>query len=112
MFNDKVAQKPTTAVNAGKKNLKNEELSVNFDGARNIGPNPFAAITAQQNKAIAAIGKKMALKTNNFLILSTPLYMINIFSNQKSPKHNIGNTCGKRDVVLISASEGFQALIK
>ena len=38
--------------------------------------------------------------------------MMNIFSNQKSPKHNIGKACGKSDVVLISASEGFHALIK
>ncbi len=73
MFNERVAQKPTTAVNAGKKNLKKEALSVNFDGSLNIGPKPFAAITAQQNNAMAAMGKKMALNTNSFLILSTPL---------------------------------------
>ena len=73
MFRDKVAQNPTTAVKAGKKNLKNEALSVNFDGSLNIGPRPFAAIIAQQNKAIAAIGKKIALNTSSFRILSTPL---------------------------------------
>ena len=112
MFNDRVAQKPTTAVNAGKKNLKNDALSVNFEGSCNIGPKPFAAITAQQNNAMAAIGKKMALNTNNFLILSTPLYMMNILSNQNNPKHSIGNVCGKREVVSISANEGFHALIK
>ena len=36
MFNDNVAQKPTTAVSAGKKNLKNNLLSVNFDGSTNV----------------------------------------------------------------------------
>ena len=49
------------------------ELLKNFEGALNIGPNPLAAITAQQNKAMAAIGKKMALNTNSLRILSTPL---------------------------------------
>ena len=112
MFNDNVAQKPTTAVSAGKKNLKNEALSVNFEGSLNMGPKPFAAIIAQQNKAIAAKGKKIALKTNNFLILSTPLYMMNILSSQNNVKHNNGKGCGKSEVVLISANDGFHARIK
>ena len=112
IFNESVAQKPTTAVNAGKKNLKKEELSANFEGSLKIGPNPFAATTAQQNKAIAAIGKKIALKTSSFRILSTPLYMINILSSQKRPKHTNGNACGKRELVSISSNEGFHALIK
>jgi hypothetical protein len=73
MFNESVAQNPTTAVNAGKKNLKKEFVSENLDGWFRIGPNPFAVTTAQQNKAIAAIGKNIALNTSNFLILSTPL---------------------------------------
>ena len=72
MFNDSVAQKPTTAVNAGKKNLKKEALLVNFDGSLKIGPKPFAATTAQQNKAMAAMGKKIALNTSSLRILSTP----------------------------------------
>lgn len=73
MFNDNVAQKPTTAVSAGKKNLKNDLLLVNFDGSLKMGPNPFAAMMAHQNKATAAMGRKMALNTSSFLILSTPL---------------------------------------
>ncbi len=32
MFNESVAQKPTMPVNAGKKYLKKDALSVNFDG--------------------------------------------------------------------------------
>ena len=66
MFNESVAQKPTTAVSAGKKNLKNEAVSLNFEGACKIGPRPFAATTAQQNNAMAASGKKMALNTKQF----------------------------------------------
>ncbi len=107
-----MAQNPTTAVKAGKKNLKKDALSVNFDGSLNIGPNPFAATTAQQNNAMAATGKKIALNTRSFLILSTPLYTINIFSNQKIPKHNKGKGCGKSEVVLISSREGFHARIR
>ena len=73
MFKDKVAQNPTTAVSAGKKKEKNAALFVNFEGWLKIGPSPLAATTAQQNKAMAAMGKKNALNTNNFFILSTPL---------------------------------------
>ena len=73
MFKESVAQKPTTAVSAGKKKLKKDAWSANFDGSFNIGPKPFAATTAQQNSAMAASGKKMALKTNSFFMLSTPL---------------------------------------
>jgi len=84
MFNDNVAQKPTTAVSAGKKNLKkNDLLLVNFDGSLNMGPNPFAAMMAQQNKATAAMGRKMALTKPT--------------AGNDSSKHgrNIGSLCSK-----------------
>src|SRR4030095_1537935 len=71
MFNESVAQKPTMPVNAGKKKFQNDG-PWSFEGCSNIGPNPFAALIAQNNNAIAATGRKIALKTNNFLILSTP----------------------------------------
>ena len=71
MFNESVAQKPTMAVNAGKKKFQKED-PWSFAGCSNIGPNPFAALIAQNNNASAATGRKMALNINNFLILSTP----------------------------------------
>jgi hypothetical protein len=37
---------------------------------------------------------------------------MNIFNNQKAKKHNIGNACGKRELLSISASDGFHALNK
>ena len=72
MFNERVAQKPTMPVSAGKKKLKNWELFENLEGCSNMGPRPFAALIAQNNNANAATGRKMALKINNFLMLSTP----------------------------------------
>src|SRR5689334_15997335 len=72
IFKESVAQKPTMPVNAGKKYFQKSLLVSNFDGWLSIGPNPFAATMAQSNKANAAIGKKKALNTNNFLMLSTP----------------------------------------
>ncbi len=72
MFNDKVAQNPTMPVNAGKKKFQKSALVANFEGWFNIGPKPLPALIAQNSKANAAMGKKNALNTNNFLMLSTP----------------------------------------
>ena len=71
MFSESVAQKPTIPVNAGKKNFQNWEVE-SLDGVSKIGPNPFAAEIAQNNKASAATGRKMALNTKSFRMLSTP----------------------------------------
>ena len=104
MFRDKVAQNPTMPVNAGKKNAKKEGLSLNFEGCSRIGPRPLPASMAQNNKANAASGRKTALNTINFLMLSTPRYTTYMFNNQKrknmiagpvsKPKES-GKTCGK-----------------
>src|SRR6187549_1771743 len=69
MFNESVAQKPTMPVNAGKKKFQNDGPD-NLDGCSSIGPNPFAALIAQNNKASAATGRKIALNTKSFLMLS------------------------------------------
>src|SRR5437764_13590138 len=71
MFSESVAQSPTIPVSAGKKNFQNcaEE---SLDGVCRIGPKPFAAEMAQNNKASAARGRKKALKTRSLLMLSTP----------------------------------------
>src|SRR5687767_14782552 len=59
---------------------------------------------AQYNKARAAAGRKNALKTSNFLMLSTPRYTTNIFRSQNKKKviagpvsrvQEVGNTTGK-----------------
>src|SRR5829696_8845990 len=70
IFNDKVAQKPTTAVKPGKKNLKNSADELYFDGCSKIGPRPFAAVMAHANNPSAASGRKIALNTKSFLMLS------------------------------------------
>ena len=72
IFKDNVAQNPTIPVKAGKKKAKKSLLFVNFEGVCRIGPKPFAAEIAQKSKASAAKGKNIALKTNNFRMLSTP----------------------------------------
>ena len=72
MFKDKVAQKPTMPVSEGKKYLQKSSLVANFEGWLSIGPKPSAATIAQHNNARAATGKKKALNTNSFFILSTP----------------------------------------
>src|SRR4051812_2413213 len=97
MFNDSVAQKPTMPVSAGKKNAKKVVPFLNFEGCSNIGPNPFPASMAQNNNANAASGKKNALNTNNFLMLSTPRYTISIFSSQNKKKQIAGPVCKPKD---------------
>ena len=71
MFKESVAQKPTMPVKAGKKYAQNDGPD-NLEGCDSIGPKPWPALIAQNNNANAANGKKKALNTNNFLMLSTP----------------------------------------
>mgnify|MGYP006382951699 CR=1 FL=1 len=58
-------------VSAGKKYAQNAGPD-NFEGCDNIGPKPLPALIAQNNNASAANGKKNALNTSNFFMLSTP----------------------------------------
>src|SRR5262245_50725961 len=83
MLSDNVAQNPTMPVRAGKKNWKNAGVLSNFEGCCRIGPNPSAAEIAQNKSASAASGKKKALKTRSFRMLSTPRYTIHMLSSQK-----------------------------
>src|SRR5215211_1311262 len=96
MFNDKVAQKPTMPVSDGKKNFQNS-ADESFDGVSKIGPKPLAADMAQNNKARAARGKKIALNTSNFLMLSTPRYTTNILISQKIKKQIAGPVSNPKD---------------
>ena len=69
-------------VSAGKKKVQNWLLLVNLDGVFKIGPRPWAAVIAQYKSAKAARGKKNALNTKSFRMLSTPRYTTNIFNSQ------------------------------
>src|SRR4051812_16511648 len=93
MFKLSVAQKPTIPVSAGKKKAKKPAVLANLEGWSKIGPNPCPAFIAQNNKAKAATGRKKALKTSNFLMLSTPSQTTYMFSNQKRIKHIAGPVC-------------------
>src|SRR5437016_2398093 len=97
MFKDSVAQKPTIPVNAGKKKFQNSLSVVNFEGSFKIGPNPLLASIAQNNKARAATGKKIALNTKSFLIVSTPNQTISMLSNQKRKKQIAGPVANPND---------------
>ena len=70
---------------------------MNFDGVSNIGPKPFAALIAQNNNANAATGRKIALKTNSFRILSTPKYTTYMFKSQNKMKHIAGPVCKPKE---------------
>ena len=48
------------------KNNSRKQEPESLDGCSNIGPNPFAALIAQNNNANAATGRKIALNTNKF----------------------------------------------
>src|ERR1700743_2526661 len=72
ILSDKVAQKPTIPVNDGKKKVQKSDEVLNFEGCASIGPKPCPAEMAQASKASAAAGRKKALNTNSFLMLSTP----------------------------------------
>src|SRR4051812_26692894 len=93
MFNDSVAQYPTIPVSPGKKNFQNSEDVWNLEGVARIGPRPCAACMAQYNNASAAIGKKNALKTSSFRILSTPSLTTHIFRSQKRINEINGPVC-------------------
>src|SRR5689334_19222661 len=85
IFSDKVAQNPTIPVSPGIKKCQKSRVEVNFDGCSRIGPSPpLTAVIAQSRRASAATGRKKALNTNSFLMLSTPRYTTYMFSNQNS----------------------------
>src|SRR5687768_14985330 len=104
MFNDNVAQKPTMPVNAGKKKSQKAALFANLEGCCKIGPNPFPSEIAQNNNARAASGRKNALNTSNFLMLSTPRYTTSILSNQNKKKQMAGPVCRPNDAGKICGS--------
>src|SRR2546430_12510907 len=51
MFNETVAQKPTTPVSEGMKKRKNSLKLWNFDGVASMGPKPPALLRAQRRRA-------------------------------------------------------------
>ena len=84
-------------VSAGKKKAKKPAVVINFEGCCKIGPNPCPALMAQNNKANAAIGKKNALNTKSFFMLSTPKYTIYIFNNQNKTNVMAGPVCNPHE---------------
>src|SRR4051812_49492968 len=113
MLSERVAQKPTIPVRAGKKNLKKEEASPNFEGVLRMGPRPFAALMAQNKSARAATGEKIALKMSNFLMLSTPRYTTSILTSQKIKKQIAGPVSSPKECGKICgrfSSDGIQSL--
>ena len=90
-------------VNPGKKNFQNSPDVWNFEGWASIGPSPLLAEIAQNNKASAANGRKNALNTKSFRMLSTPSFTTYMFSIQKIKNviagpvfklNESGNICG------------------
>ncbi len=77
-----------------------------------MGPKPLAALMAQNNNANAATGRKIALNTNSFRMLSTPRYTMNIFNNQNAKKQAKGIALGNKPFTDISGSDGDQTLIR
>ena len=61
---------------------------MNFDGSPSIGPQPFAAVTAQINMPTPVRMRNGALHTSSHLMLSMPRRMIAMFSAQNSRKQN------------------------
>src|SRR5476651_883162 len=110
MLSDKVAQNPTIPVNDGKKNVQKSLLLLNLDGCASIGPNPCPAEIAQPNNANAAAGKKNALNTNNFLMLSTPKYTTYMFTSQNNRNINAGPVCNDHDAGNICGNESMDGI--
>src|SRR5688572_13178602 len=90
MLRESVAQKPTMPVSEGKKKAQNAALEVNLLGCARIGPSPFPAEMAHHSSASAATGRKYALNTSNFRMLSTPRYTTYIFTSQNRKNTSAG----------------------
>ena len=86
MFSETVAQKPTTPVSEGMKNLKNSPKVVNLEGVANIGPNPPALAPAQSNNAKPITNKSGAETPCKNRIVSMPRKITATFSSQKKMK--------------------------
>src|ERR1700742_4363694 len=98
MFSDKVAQNPTMPVRPGTKNAQKAETEVKCEGCVSMGPSPPCTCdTAHHSRASAARGRKKALNTSNFRILSTPSQTTYIFSSQNRRKHIAGPVASPQD---------------
>ena len=77
-------------VSEGKKNAQNCALVANLLGCARIGPSPCPAVMAHHSSASAASGRKNALNTSSFRMLSTPLCTTYMFSPQNSTNRMAG----------------------
>src|SRR5215212_9346376 len=96
MLSERVAQKPTMPVKAGKKNVKNWPLfgcpGAKSDGWDNMGPKPPAWRYAQSNSNNPRAIKSGALMLSNHRMQSIPLYTTHMLMAQKNRKQI---SCGK-----------------
>ena len=86
MFNETVAQNPTTPVSEGTKKRKNSPNVWNFDGAASMGPNPPAFPRAQRRSASPISSKNGAEMPWRKRMVSIPRRITATFSNQNAPK--------------------------
>src|SRR5689334_3111515 len=91
MFSERVAQKPTMPVRPGIKKAQRSDVEANREGTFSIAVNPPGTLViAQASKASAANGRKKALKTSSFRMLSTPSQTTHILISQKTIKQTAG----------------------
>src|SRR5580704_6272003 len=86
MLSETVAQKPTTPVNDGIKNLKNSPKLANFEGVASIGPKPPALAPAQSKRASPITSKRGAETPCRNRMVSIPRKMTATLSSQKKMK--------------------------
>src|SRR5215469_10813564 len=91
MLSERVAQKPTMPVRLGTKKAQKAAEPAKPEGLDSRGTRPpWTWEMAQYNNASAASGRKKALKTSSFRMLSTPSHTTYILMSQKRKKQSAG----------------------
>src|SRR5207245_9481674 len=86
MFNETVAQKPTTPVSEGMKKRKNSLKLWNFDGVASMGPKPPALLRAQRRRASPMRSRNGAEMPCKKRMVSLPRRSTRTLSNNKKTK--------------------------
>src|SRR6267154_5590217 len=90
MFNDTVAQKPTTPVSEGMKKPKNSPKDRNFEGVASMGPKPPALLRAQRRRASPMRRRNGAEMPCKKRMVSMPRRITSTLRSQKKAKHIAG----------------------
>src|SRR5256885_13223373 len=90
MFNETVAQKPTTPVSEGMKKRKNSLKLWNFDGVASMGPKPPALLRAQRRRASPMSSRNGAEMPCKKRMVSIPRRITRTLRNQKKTKQMAG----------------------